>query len=394
MSAKMQKAMEAMEGDSIEENMEDLRKILENLVTFSFQQENLMNKFNEISTEHPDYGKNLKKQNDIRTYFEYIDDSLYVLSMRLPKISAKIQDDLSTAHYNLEQSLENFSENRFNNGISNQRYVMTSTNNLADYLSNILNSMKNSMSMKMGKGKKGDFSLPDIIKKQGELSEKMKQGMKKGGEKPGQKPGEKPGEGQKDGKEGKKPGESGKSGDKGEDGKNGKGKGGKENGKNGKPVENGKRGEEDGESDDLDGELYEIYKQQSLLRQELQNAIKQSENENPNGNTAAKKALKTMEQLENEILEKGFNAGTLQRMQRLNYELLKLDTAALEQGEDKKRKSTSNFKESERNKAKILQFKKQFYNQIEILNRQSLPLQENYKIRVREYFSEPKKKEK
>ncbi|WP_298762883.1 DUF4175 family protein [uncultured Polaribacter sp.] len=405
MSGKMQKAMEAAAGESMEENMEDLRKILENLVTFSFKQENLVNKFQEISTNHPDFGKDLKSQNDIRTYFEHIDDSLYVLSMRLPKLSAKIQDDLSTAHYNLEQALENFSENRFSNGISNQRYVMTSTNNLADYLSNILNSMKNS-SMKMGKGKgKGNgFSLPDIIKKQGELSEKMKKGMedgKKPGEKPGDKPGEKPGEG----KSGKKPGENGKpgqsgengeSGEGGEEGKNGKGKGkgkGEGNGKNGNGKSN-KNGEGDGENDDLDGELYEIYKEQSKLRQQLQEAIRLSEkkgngNGTPNGDV--KRALKTMEQLENEILQKGFTQGTIQKMQRLNYELLKLDKAALEQGEDTKRKSTTNLKNSQRNKVRALEFKKQFYNQVEILNRQSLPLQQNYKIKVREYFSEPKK---
>ncbi|AUC85751.1 hypothetical protein CW731_10825 [Polaribacter sp. ALD11] len=386
MSAKMQKAMLEMEGESIEENMEDLRKILENLVTFSFKQESLMNKFNDISTSHPDFGKDLKEQNDIRTYFEHIDDSLYVLSMRLPKISAKIQDDLSTAHYNLEQSLENFSENRFDNGISNQRYVMTSTNNLADYLSNMLNSMKNA-SMKMGKGKgKGKgFSLPDIIKKQGELSEKMKEGMKKG-KKLGDKPGDKEGKGKED----KKPGDKGKTGKEGKNGENGdKGK----DGKGGKSAENGKNGQGNGtgENDDLDGELYEIYKQQSQLRQQLQDAIKESENGNPNGNGDAKKVLKTMEQLENEILEKGFNGATIQKMQRLNYELLKLDKAALEQGKDNKRTSSSNLKDTQRNKIKALEFKKQFYNQIEILNRQSLPLQQNYKLKVREYFSEPKK---
>ena len=388
MSAKMQKAMKELEGDSIEENMEDLRKILENLVTFSFKQEGLMNKFNDISTTHPDFGKDLKEQNDIRTYFEHIDDSLYVLSMRLPKISAKIQDDLSTAHYNLDQSLENFSENRFDNGISNQRYVMTATNNLADYLSSMLNSMKNA-SMKMGKGKgKGKgFSLPDIIKKQEELSEKMKDGMKKG-----KKPGDKPGDQKGKGKDGKKPGDKGKSGKEGKSGDTGeKGNSGK-NGKEGKGGKSGKgNGEGEGENDDLDGELYEIYKQQSQLRQQLQEAIKEYENGNTNGNGAAKRALKTMEQLENEILQNGFNAGTIQKMQRLNYELLKLDKAALEQGEDKKRKSSANLKESQRNKIKALEFKKQFYNQIEILNRQSLPLQQNYKLKVREYFSEPKK---
>jgi hypothetical protein len=373
MSAKMQKVMMEMEGESMEENMDDLRKILENLVIFSFQQEELMDRFNESSTAHPDFGKNLKNQNQIKTYFEHIDDSLYVLSMRLPKISTKIQEDLSSAHYNLEQTLENFSENRFSQGISNQRYVMTAANNLANYLSSMLNSMQNAMSMKMGKGKKGKsqgFSLPDLIKKQGELSKQMKDGLKKG-DKEGK------------GKKGEKPGKNGKPGVNGAKGKEGAG---------GKPGENGKKpvGSKGGSNDDLDGELYEIFKQQSLLRQELQNAIKEGENGNSGGNAAAKKALKTMEQLESEILKNGFNGATFQKMQNLNYELLKLDRATLEQGKDKKRKSTANQKESQKNIIKALNFKKQFYNQTEILNRQSLPLQQNYKKKVRAYFSDKK----
>ena len=338
MSAKMQQSMMEMQGESMEENIEDLRKILENLVIFSFQQEQLMDKFSETSTKHPDFGKDLKKQNEIKTYFEHIDDSLYVLAMRLPKISTKIQDDLSAAHYNLDQSLENFSENRFNIGISNQRYVMTATNNLADYLSNILNSMQNNMAMKMGKGKKGKgqgFSLPDLIKKQEGLSKKMKDGMKKGGEKG-------------KGKEGKKPGDKGKSGVKGENGNDGK------DGKPGEGKNGNKNGEGEGSNDDLDGELYEIFKQQSLLRQELQNAINDNLSGKPGGNSAAKKALKTMEQLENDLLNKGFNNATFQKMQKLNYELLKLDKATLEQGKDKKRKSIANNKEQQRNRIKAL----------------------------------------
>ena len=45
--------------------MDDLRKILENLVLFSFEQEELVNDFKDISTNHPQYGKNLKKQNKL-----------------------------------------------------------------------------------------------------------------------------------------------------------------------------------------------------------------------------------------------------------------------------------------------------------------------------------------
>jgi hypothetical protein len=369
MSAIMQKVLMEIEGESMEENMDDLRKVLENLIIFSFQQEQLMNKFSATSTTHPNFGTDLKKQNQIKTYFEHIDDSLYVLSMRLPKISINIQDDLSSAHYNLDLSLENFSENRFPQGISNQRYVMTATNNLADYLSNILNSMQNAMSMKMGKGDKGKgFSLPDLIKKQGNLSKQMKKGIKKGLK-------------EGNGKEGEKPGKLGKSEKKG-----GKGKSGKE----GRTGEKGKQqGQGTGNSnDDLDGELYEIFKQQSQLRQELQNAIKESENGNTGTNAAAKKVLKMMEQLENDILAKGFISNTLQKMQLLNYELLKLDKAVLDQGKDKVRKSTANQNVYEKNKIKALNFKKQFYIQTEILNRQSLPLHQNYKMKVRAYFSD------
>ena len=375
MSAKMQKAMLEMGGESIEENMDDMRKVLENLMTFSFKQEALMNKFDAISITHPDFGKDLKKQNNIRTYFEHIDDSLYVLSMRLPKISSKIQNDLSTAHYNLEQSLENFSEGRFDNGISNQRYVMTSVNNLSDYLSTMLNNMKNA-SMKMGAGKKSKgFSLPDIIKKQGELSEKMKKGRDKSKEL-ARKPGKKSGEEKGDGKKGEKPSKN------------------DEAGKNiNEPNEGGLGEKGTVQNDDLDGELYEIYKQQTQLRQQLQTAIKESRQGNEKNFGQIKKVLKSMEQLENEILEKGFSARTIQKMQQLNYDLLKLDTAALEQGKENKRKATVNRNTTNKNDKKPLDFKKQFYNQIEILNRQSLPLHKNYKLKVRDYFSEPNKRE-
>lgn len=351
MSQMMQQSMMDMQGEMMEENIDDLRKILENLVTFSFQQENLMNTFDRISSEHPEFGKNLKKQNEIKTYFEHIDDSLYVLSMRMPTLSTKIQDDLSSAHYNLNRSLENFAERRFTSGVSNQRYVMTAANNLADFLSDLLNNMQNSMSPSSGQGKKGgkSFSLPDLIQKQKGLSEKMKQGQKEGEQKGKGKKGEKPDQDGKQGKQG-----------------------------------NGGEGDEQ-----MNQQLYQIYKEQSQLREQLENAIKQGGDKSGE----ARKALKTMEQLENEILEKGFNPGTLQKMRNLEYQLLKLDKAAFEQGFEKKRKSTANKNEITKKKIKALTLKKLFYNQTEILNRQSLPLQQNYKKKVQEYFSAPKKKD-
>lgn len=343
MSKQMQESMSAMNSEMQQENMESLRQILKNLVVFSFQQEELMQLFEKSSPGHPDFGKRLKKQNQLKTYFEHIDDSLYVLSLRVPQISTKIQDELSSAHYNLDQSLENFAENRFSTGISNQRYIMTASNGLADLLSDVLNNMKNAQQSMSGKGKGGkSFSLPDLIQKQQGLMQKMQQGL------------------QQKGKQGKP-----------------------KDGKNGKSQQ--KKGKQQGEGgEDLDGELYRIYQQQSQLREQLHNAIQQGKK----GSGAARNVVKKMEQLENEILEKGFTQGTLKRMQKLNYELLKLDKATFEQGKDKERKSNTNLLQYQQQKLKELQFKKLFFNQREILNRQSLPLQQNYKRKVQEYFKE------
>ncbi len=340
MSQKMQQAMSDMEGEMKEASEKSLRIILENLLNFSFKQESLMNKFSELDVAHPDFGKELKSQNTLKTYLEHIDDSLYVLSMRLPEISTIVQKDLTNMHYNLEQSLENFAENRFNNGLSNQQYVMTSVNNLADFLSNILDNMQQPKISKTGKGKKGEnsFSLPDIIKKQEDVVKKMQQGNKKSQQENTEKKGESKGN----------------------------------------------------RNNDLDGELYKTYQEQSQLRQELEDALKRNGLGN---NSEANKVLKSMEELENEILEKGFNRVTLQKMQQLKYNLLKLDKAVFEQESDTKRKSTSNQQKDKSNNAKLL-IKKLFYNQTEILNRQSLPLQKNYKKKVQEYFSNLKSKKK
>ena len=337
MSQKMQQAISDIQENSIDENIEDLRKILENLITFSFKQEDLLVKFNEISVRHPDFGKELKNQNELKTYFEHIDDSLFVLSMRLPVLSSKIQTELSNTHYNLDASLENLSENRFDVAGSNQQYVMTAVNNLADLFSNLLNDMQNNMSASGDKGKGSTFSLPTLIEKQKGLSEQLKKGLKKKN-------------GEKDGGKGKKEGEKG----------------------------GNKFGEEQ-----LNGELFKIYQQQNILRGQLKEALNQgSEN-----NDKVKKVLKTMEQLENDILEKGFHQEIIQRMQQLEYELLKLDKAAFEQGKDKKRKSNTNSSAYQNKQLKELQFKKQFYNQMEILNRQSLPLHQDFEKKVQKYFS-------
>lgn len=328
LSKSMEQSMAAMEGESIDENIDDLRKIVDNLIVFSFEQEDLLNRFSKASIQHPEYANNLKQQHVLKEYFNHIDDSLYVLALRLVQMSTMIQKEVSEVHYNLDESLWNFTDDKADIGISNQQFVITSANNLSNSLSNLLESLMNaSPSFGQGKGKgiSPDFGLPDIIKKQGELNEQMKDGIEKGV------------------KEGKRAGEI-----------------------------------REGMSD----ELYEIYKQQEQLKGMLKDILAQ----NPANENGAGDAIKKMEELQKELLENGFEKELVKKIIQLNYELLKLQRAKMEQAEDNIRKSEAPKVIFERRNIEAIKVENPYFKSNEILNRQSLSLQTIYKKKVQEYF--------
>ena len=93
-----------------------------------------------------------------------------------------------------------------------------------------------------------------------------------------------------------------------------------------------------------------------------------------------------MKQIEKQLINKGFNNEVLQRTMNLKYELLKLEKAIQQQGEEKKRQSETNKKEFQNNSNAFPAALQDYLNSIEILNRQSLPLRSNYNQKVQEYF--------
>src|SRR5690606_30903576 len=225
MSKSMQMQMQAGGSESIEEDVKMLRQIVDNLVVFSFEQEDLMENFKKIEYGNPIFGKKLNVQNDLKTNFEHIDDSIFALSLRQPLIGSQINNSLTEIQYNIDKSLERLAQNQGRQGIGNQQYTITGANDLAVLLSDLLNNMQMQMQMAMGAGGgkgnpspgssgEGKFQLPDIIQKQEDLNEKMKEGLEKG-QKEGEGQGEGEGEGEGDGDGDGKDGKSGKDGQKG-----------------------------------------------------------------------------------------------------------------------------------------------------------------------------------
>ncbi|PVX45863.1 hypothetical protein C8C85_1670 [Flavobacterium sp. 103] len=351
MSKAMEQAMEESSKDQIEEDVKMLRQILDNLLAYSFSQEDVMNQFKATKLGSPSFGKYIRNQQNLKTQFKHIDDSLFALSLRQPKIAESVTKEVAGVQYNIDKSLESLTESQLQRGLSQQQYAISSANKLADLLSDSLNSMQMQMSGSSGgKPKPGQGSgmqLPDIIKKQGELSEKMKQGMK---------PGNKPGEGNKPGDSQNKGSQSGKG--------------------------QGQSGESEGDGEGDAKATMDIYKEQKQLREALQEEL----NKKGVGNSG-QNALEQMKQLEKQLLNKGFNNETLQRTNNIKQELLKLDTAIRLQGEDPKRQSETNTKNFTNQASPLPKPLSDYLNSIEILNRQSLPLRSNFNQKVQVYFN-------
>ncbi|MBO6605361.1 DUF4175 family protein [Psychroserpens sp.] len=366
MSQQMAQSMSMNGGEQMQEDIDVLRQILDNLVLFSFDQENLMDQFKSIEINHNEYGKFLRKQSNLREHFEHIDDSLFALSLRQPMLSERVNSQITNVFFNIDKALNQLSENQIYQGVASQQYTVTSTNELASFLSDVLDNMNMQMNPSMDKGQGQSQQLPDIIMSQEELNKKMEEGMKKGQK------GKKPQEGEK-GQEGE--------GENEQDGENGNPKDGKDGKKSMEQLNGEQQGNGEGNSEVINGELYEIYQRQQQLRQALENRLGKEGKKGLGGDL-----LKKMEEIELDLINKGFTNQTLQKMMDLQHQLLKLENATFMQGQDNKRKSETNNKTYDVSIPDQTPKAKEYFNTTEILNRQALPLQQIYKKKVQAYF--------
>ena len=363
-------------GETDAEDAEMLRQILDNLVTFSFKQENLFDNIQSADVDISQFSRTVKDQQNLRRLFEHVDDSLFALSLRRAELSEFVNEQITEVYYNIDKSLESIAENQIYQGASYQQYVINSTNALADFLANILDNMQQNMSPGQGQGEGQDFQLPDIIKGQKGIQEKMNGSGQKGKKSQGQ--GEEQGENEGGQQEGEK-GSQGK-GENGQQGNEGEGKGGQKGSQNQNGSQSGGNGL--GEMDL--NEVYEIYKEQQFLRENLEKQLEDIMR--ISDKNLAKKLVQQMEDFENDLLENGITKRTRNKANNIQHQLMKLENASMKQGEKKERESNTNqnqYSNPITTKPELLQ---DYQNSIEILNRQALPLRQNFEKKVKVYF--------
>ena len=316
------------------EDMDALRQILENLVYFSIEEENLMLEFEGLEKDNPQYVSMMHKQQELRDASYIIEDSLFALSKRVPQISSKVNSEINAINSKTLSAINNLRERYTVKAVKDQQFVMTSANNLAVMLSEILKSMQEEMASdlpssqqceKPGKGSPKPGDLKRMQKELNEQIEKMKEQMLKGE---------------------------------------------KENMQSGK----------------MSKELVEMLAKQELIRSSLEELRKNMEDKD--SVEKLNEVIEEMEETEKDIANKKLRNVSLKRQKEILTKLLELDDALRKQGDDDARESKTN--ESLYEKILIEELKKleiEKLKQTEMLKTQPGNLNNYYKKLVDDYFN-------
>ena len=203
MADQLNKMSMDMDAQSEEADQATLRTILNNLVTLSFAQEDLMNKVTSSGPNNMQYAEIAHKQKELQDNATIIGDSLYALSKKNMKVQGIVNQEMDKINHNMEEAVNQMEKRQAPQAASRQQYSMTSINNLALMLSDVLSAMQSqsknhspgngSCNKPGGNGNKP--SMAQLRKMQEQLSKQL-DGMKnamKNGQKPGQQKGSKPG---------------------------------------------------------------------------------------------------------------------------------------------------------------------------------------------------------
>ncbi len=313
------------------ENIENLKQILDNLVTFSFDQEDILSKFRGLSRRDPKFSNYLKEQSKLKDDFTIIEDSLSALSHRTPELSSVVNKEISKIHSNFKKIDEIMDSYYYHKANAYQQMIMTSANNLAVMLDDVMQSMMKQSSM----GSMGD-------------EQQMKNGNM-----PGMKQMRQQQESLKNQLE--------------------------------QMLQQMKQGQGQKNSEQMNKQMAQMLARQEMLRKML-NDMQNNSNLQQSTQEILDEINNMMEQSEIDLANKRVNTDLLERQKKISTRMLQAETAENQREIDKKRKSKTGKEYEISNPEKIFEFKKEKDSFKENLNLGQLKLYNYYKNKYKDYL--------
>ena len=345
MAQKMDSKMSACSGSQAQEDIASLRQLLENLVTLSFDQEELISDISTTDKTTPRYVSLVQTQFKLKDDFGLVRDSLEELSKRVDQIATFVNEKVAEIDVNMAESLEELEERKVPEAEEHQRRTMKNVNDLALMLSESMKQMQEQAASMMagsqmcdkpgGKGKggkSGNVPMDKITEGQDKLNEDMK-------------------------------------------------KMGEKNGKNGQGA-----GAEGGSAK----EFAQAAARQAALRKALED-IKRSQQEQGKGVGDLQKIIDEMDKVETDLVNKRLNSELLSRQADIKTRLLEAEKADRQREKDNKRKSEQAQEQRKELPPALQDYIKQREAEIALYNKVSPSLRPYYKQMVNEYYNSLKK---
>lgn len=333
---KMAKQMEAMQMDmasqETQENIEDLRYILDNLIYLSFEQERIMKEIKSVRQIDPRFIELSQSQLKIQGDMQIVEDSLIALSKRVFEIKSVITRELTEINSKMDESMEVLRMRKPNLASSKMQYTMKSMNNLALLLDNVLDQLQQQMAQQ----KAGD----QMCNKPGKGSKPKAGDMQK---------------------------------------------------QLGKMIQNIKDGKKS--SQKLSEALAKMAAQQEKIRRALKQ-LEQEGKGKPGGQSMGEKLAeleKLMKENEKDIVYNKINNRTIERQKKIEVKLLEAEKASKEQEYEKKRKAETASQQMRKQPKSFEEYIKEKEKQVEILKTVPPNMNPYYKKKVGEYFKEIEK---
>jgi hypothetical protein len=164
------------------ENYNSLRLIVDNLIKLSFNQEDIMMSFRSVNQSDPRFINLSQRQLALKDDSKVIEDSLIALSKRVFQISSFITREVNEMNKYMDESVVALRERKKSQAVGKQQFAMTSINNLALLLDDVLSSMQQQLAMAMGIPSPGQQSgkKPSMSELQKQLNEQISE-LKKSG---------------------------------------------------------------------------------------------------------------------------------------------------------------------------------------------------------------------
>ena len=349
MAASLEMQMKSGEMEQKTEDLQALRQLLENLLTLSFEQEELIDAIAATDPLTPKYKELVAVQFDLKEDFRMIEDSLQALSKRVIEIESFVTDKISEVKLDMKKALENLEGLETNNNISGQLEQNVSEANKYQR-----STMKN---------------VNDLALMLDESMQQMQQNM--AGAMSGSGSCNKPGGSGKPGKEGSKPSDKIS---KGQQSLNDMLKGMQEGMKNGKPGGASAR------------EFAQAAARQAALRKAMEQMKQELQEEGKGAGNDLQKIIDEMNKTEIDLVNKKLDNDMLRRQQDILSRLLEAEKADRQREYDNQRKSTTAGELEKRLPPALEEYLKKRASELDLYKTVSPSLNPFYKKLVDEYY--------